>query len=50
MCQAVSPVMRKQKSGSIINIASGTVFKGSPMMLHYVTSKGAIVAMSRSLA
>ena len=48
--KAVSPVMRKQKSGSIINIASGTVFKGSPMMLHYVTSKGAIVAMSRSLA
>jgi NAD(P)-dependent dehydrogenase (short-subunit alcohol dehydrogenase family) len=48
--KAVTPVMRIQKSGSIINIASGTVFKGSPMMLHYVTSKGAIVAMSRSLA
>jgi NAD(P)-dependent dehydrogenase (short-subunit alcohol dehydrogenase family) len=48
--KAVSPVMRKNKYGKIINIASGTVFKGAPMMLHYVTSKGAIVAMTRSLA
>jgi NAD(P)-dependent dehydrogenase (short-subunit alcohol dehydrogenase family) len=42
--------MRKQKYGKIINIASGTVFKGSPMLLHYVTSKGAVVAMTRALA
>jgi NAD(P)-dependent dehydrogenase (short-subunit alcohol dehydrogenase family) len=42
--------MRKQRYGKIINIASGTVFKGSPMLLHYVTSKGAIVAMTRCLA
>jgi NAD(P)-dependent dehydrogenase (short-subunit alcohol dehydrogenase family) len=48
--KAVAPVMRKNKYGKIINIASGTVFKGAPMMLHYVTSKGAIVAMTRSLA
>jgi NAD(P)-dependent dehydrogenase (short-subunit alcohol dehydrogenase family) len=34
----------------VVTIASGTVFKGSPMMLHYVTSKGAVVAMTRSLA
>jgi NAD(P)-dependent dehydrogenase (short-subunit alcohol dehydrogenase family) len=33
-----------------VNVASGTVFKGTPMMLHYVTSKGAIVALTRSLA
>lgn len=49
-CKAVSPVMRAQKYGKIVNIASGTVFKGQTMLLHYVTSKGAIVAMSRSLA
>jgi NAD(P)-dependent dehydrogenase (short-subunit alcohol dehydrogenase family) len=48
--KAVAPAMRSQKYGKIVNIASGTVFKGAPMLLHYVTSKGAIVAMSRSLA
>lgn len=48
--KAVAPVMREQGRGKIINIASGTVFKGTPMMLHYVTSKGAVVALTRSLA
>ncbi|MDX3896246.1 glucose 1-dehydrogenase [Pusillimonas sp.] len=48
--KAVVPAMRRQQYGKIVNIASGTVFKGQTMMLHYVTSKGAIVAMSRSLA
>jgi NAD(P)-dependent dehydrogenase (short-subunit alcohol dehydrogenase family) len=48
--KAVLPVMRRQGYGKIINIASGTVFKGTPMMLHYVSSKGAIVAMTRALA
>jgi NAD(P)-dependent dehydrogenase (short-subunit alcohol dehydrogenase family) len=48
--KAVAPVMRKNKYGKIVNIASGTVFKGTPMMLHYVTSKGAIVAMTRALS
>lgn len=48
--RAVSPIMRKQRYGKIINIASGTVFKGTPLFLHYVTSKGAVVAMARCLA
>lgn len=48
--KAVTPQMRKQQYGKIINIASGTVFKGIPLMLHYVSSKGAIVAMTRCLA
>ncbi len=48
--KAVVPQMRKQKYGKILNVSSGTVFKGVPMLLHYVTSKGAIVAMTRSLA
>ena len=43
--KAVSPIMRKQKSGKIINIASGTLFKGTPNLLHYVSSKGEIVTM-----
>lgn len=49
-CKAVVPYMRRSRYGKIINIASGTVFKGSPMLLHYVTSKGAVVALTRSLA
>jgi NAD(P)-dependent dehydrogenase (short-subunit alcohol dehydrogenase family) len=48
--KAVTPVMRKQQYGKIINVASGTLFKGSTGMLHYVASKGAIVAMTRVLA
>jgi len=48
--KAATPQMKKQGYGKIINIASGTLFKGSPNLLHYVSSKGAILAMTRSLA
>jgi len=48
--KAATPSMRDQGFGKIINIASGTVFKGSPGILHYVSSKGAILAMTRSLS
>jgi NAD(P)-dependent dehydrogenase (short-subunit alcohol dehydrogenase family) len=48
--KAVAPVMIENKKGRIVNIASGTAFKGTPNMLHYVTSKGAVVSMTRSLA
>lgn len=48
--KAVAPEMRRNGYGKIVNIASGTVFKGVPMLLHYVASKGAIVAMTRALA
>lgn len=48
--RAVVPVMRKQQYGKIVNITSGTVFKGTPMQLHYVTSKGAIIALTRAVA
>jgi len=48
--KAVLPQMRKQGAGRIINISSGTPFKGTPMFLHYVTSKGAILAFTKSLA
>jgi len=49
-CRAVVPHMRKRKSGRIVNVASGTPFKGVPFLLHYVSSKGAVVAFTRSLA
>jgi NAD(P)-dependent dehydrogenase (short-subunit alcohol dehydrogenase family) len=49
-CRAVVPRMREQGSGRIVNISSGTPFRGVPFLLHYVTSKGAIVALTRALA
>ena len=48
--KAVVPEMKKNGYGKIVNIASGTVFKGTPMLLHYVSSKGAQVAFTRALA
>jgi len=48
--RAVVPVMRGQGGGRIVNISSGTPFRGVPFLLHYVTSKGAIVAFTRALA
>jgi NAD(P)-dependent dehydrogenase (short-subunit alcohol dehydrogenase family) len=48
--RAVVPVMRDQGGGKIVNISSGTPFRGVPFLLHYVTSKGAIVALTRALA
>jgi 3-oxoacyl-[acyl-carrier protein] reductase len=49
-CRAVLPRMRAQKSGKIINIASGTVFAGSAGRIHYVTSKMATIGFTRTLA
>ena len=48
--KAVLPIMKRQQYGKIVNIASGTVFKGSPNLLSYVASKGAVVAMTRAAA
>ena len=49
-CKAVVPQMRKQKSGRIVNLASGAPLKGVPYFLHYIASKGAVIAMTRGLA
>jgi NAD(P)-dependent dehydrogenase (short-subunit alcohol dehydrogenase family) len=49
-CRAAVPVMRGQGGGKIVNISSGTPFRGDPFLLHYVTSKGAIVSFTRALA
>jgi NAD(P)-dependent dehydrogenase (short-subunit alcohol dehydrogenase family) len=50
MCREVVPVMRGRGGGKIVNISSGTPFRGVPFLLHYVTSKGAIVTLTRALA
>ena len=47
---AVVPAMRRAGWGRIINIASGAVLLGRPNYLHYIASKGALDAMSRSMA
>ena len=49
-CKAVIPYMKKQGKGCIVNIASTTAFTGSPAFLHYSTSKGGVVTMTRGLA
>ncbi len=48
--RTVTPHMRAAGYGRIINMASGTPFKGVPFLLHYVSSKGAVVAMTKALA
>lgn len=50
MTRAVTPLMRAAGAGAIVNVASATVFSGSPQWMHYVASKGAVIAMTRSLA
>ena len=50
MVKHVTPHMQAQGYGKIINIGSGTAYRGIPWMLHYVTSKGGITAFTRALA
>lgn len=48
--RAVFPYMKERGWGRIINIGSNTSLSGVPGFLHYVTSKGAIMAFTRALA
>jgi NAD(P)-dependent dehydrogenase (short-subunit alcohol dehydrogenase family) len=48
--RAVVPAMRSRGYGKIINLASGTASQGTPFHLHYVASKGAVVAMTRAMS
>ena len=48
--KAAAPYMKKQKSGKIINISSNVALTGNPNYIHYVTSKGALIAMTRAMA
>ncbi|MCG8440486.1 MAG: SDR family oxidoreductase [Caulobacterales bacterium] len=48
--KAVLPSMRRKGRGKIINISSGTALRGAPMFLHYVSSKGAVIAQTRAIS
>lgn len=48
--KGVLPSMRKVGRGKIVNISSGTVFHGGVGHIHYVASKGGVIAMTRSMA
>lgn len=49
-CKAVYPFMKHQGYGKIVNTSSMTVATGVPGFLHYVSSKSAIIGLTRSLA
>ena len=50
MVKALAPLLRRSASGRVVNLASDTALWGAPKLLHYVSSKGAVIAMTRSLA
>jgi NAD(P)-dependent dehydrogenase (short-subunit alcohol dehydrogenase family) len=50
MAKHVAPDMAKRQYGKIINIGSGTAVRGIPWLMHYVTSKGGIMAMTRAMS
>ncbi|WP_152670373.1 SDR family oxidoreductase [Pseudomonas putida] len=50
MTKACLPALRASGQGAIVNLASDTPLWGAPNLLAYVASKGAIIAMTRSLA
>jgi len=49
-CKSMVPSMIKAGGGKIINIGSGTVYYGPPGMAHYTASKGAVLALTRTLS
>jgi NAD(P)-dependent dehydrogenase (short-subunit alcohol dehydrogenase family) len=50
MTRAVAGLLRASGSGRVVNIASDTALWGAPKLLSYIASKGAVIAMTRSLA
>ncbi len=48
--KAVVPHMIKQGKGKIVNVSSSVALSGNPNYIHYVGSKGAVIAMTRAMA
>ena len=49
-CRAVAPTMKEKRAGKIVNISSSRVWEGTPLRLHYTTSKAGVVGLTRALA
>lgn len=50
VARALAGLLRRSAAGRIVNLASDTALWGAPRLLHYVASKGAVIAMTRALA
>jgi 3-oxoacyl-[acyl-carrier protein] reductase len=50
LCREVTPIMKKQRGGKIINIASTAGQRGEAFYSHYAASKGGIIAFTKSIA
>jgi len=50
MTRACAPLLRASGSGRVVNVASDTALWGAPNLMSYVASKGAVMAMTRSLS
>lgn len=50
LSQAVVPVMQKNGGGSIINMGSANSFVAQPKLTSYVSSKGAILMLTKAMA
>lgn len=50
LCSASVYPKMTQPGGRIVNIASATVFSGSPLWMHYVASKSAVIGLTRVMA
>ena len=50
MCKAILPLMMQQRTGSIVNVASLSGLHGVAGQTNYSAAKGALIAMTRSLA
>ena len=48
--RAVFPLMKQQEYGKIVNLCSETAFTGSHGFVHYVSSKGGVLGLTRALA
>ena len=48
--KAVLPCLKKRGGGAIVNISSASILEGNPYFAHYVASKGAVWALTRSIA
>jgi len=50
MTRAVVPYLRTAGRGSIVNVASSTIFRAPPTRAHYIASKSALIGFTRVLA